>query len=74
MRAPAVIDCATKHENIVDAVRQALSPDMRVRAARKETPYGRGDSARLIVEALKSADTASLPRKTFHDIHPEVTA
>ena len=74
LRAPAVIDCATKHENIVDAVRQALSPDMRVRAARKETPYGRGDSARLIVEALKSADTASLPRKTFHDIHPEVTA
>jgi len=70
LRAPTVIDCTTDAGTISDAIRRALSPDMQARAARKETPYGRGDSAERIVDALKSVDMATLAHKTFHDIRP----
>jgi UDP-N-acetylglucosamine 2-epimerase (non-hydrolysing)/GDP/UDP-N,N'-diacetylbacillosamine 2-epimerase (hydrolysing) len=69
-RAASVIDCPEEPSAIGAAVRRALSPAMRRRAAASESPYGRGGAARRIATALCEADLVSLLRKSLHAVRP----
>ena len=69
LKASSVIDAAERREDIVRALRKALSPQFRATLAATQSLYGVGDASRAIVERLK----AELPRvaKPFFDLAHE---
>lgn len=69
LAAPSVLHCPAEAGAIKGAIAAALSPDMQALAARRENPYFKPDTLRLMTEAV-TAFAASLPRppKHFHDI------
>jgi UDP-N-acetylglucosamine 2-epimerase (non-hydrolysing)/GDP/UDP-N,N'-diacetylbacillosamine 2-epimerase (hydrolysing) len=68
LRAASVIDCGESKTEIIAAVRRALSPAFQSTLSSVESPYGRGDTATRIKEALKKAEPAKLVAKEFHDL------
>ena len=68
LRAASVIDCAEDTAAIADAIRKALDPGFKQRAAKIDPPYGRpGDAAAKMMSALSSIDLDALRIKRFHD-------
>ena len=69
LKASSVIDAAERRDDIVRALRKALSPEFRATLAATQSLYGVGDASRAIVERLK----AELPRlaKPFFDLAHE---
>lgn len=68
LRGDTVIDCAEDAAAIEAAIRQALAPELRDRAARRVSPYGTpGAIATAIVDTLRRAPLDVLAQKTFHD-------
>jgi len=63
LRAASVIDCGAARNDILAALRTALSMD----CSHTVNPYGNGNTAQRIVEALATVpDFAGLIRKPFH--------
>jgi len=67
--APSVIHCGESADDIARAIARALSPQMRELAARRENPYFKPDTLRIMADAVEHF-TASLPHspKSFHNI------
>lgn len=67
--APSVIHCGTSADEIRRAVAKALSPGMQALAARKENPYYKADTLRIMTDAVLGF-VAALPvgPKKFYDI------
>jgi len=68
LRAPSIIDCRGQVEEISAAIRRAQDPEFRRRLKHMKTPYGSGGASRIIKRHLKTADLATLARKSFHDL------
>lgn len=68
LRAPSVIDCAEDAAAIEQAIRRALTPEHRRIAEARQSPYGRGDTARQIAEALLQFRWRDAGAKRFHDL------
>lgn len=66
IKARSIIDAEEKREDIVAAIRWALSPTFRESLANMEPPYGGGDTAERIVLHLKSVKPTL--QKPFFDI------
>ncbi len=65
LKADSVIDCAPERAEIARAIIRAIALD----CSRIENPYGQGNSAPRIVEALKALrDPTDLLKKRFHEI------
>jgi len=66
LKAASIIDAAERRDDIVRALRKALSPEFRATLAGTESLYGVGDASRAILARLK----AELPRvaKPFFDL------
>lgn len=65
---PSVIHCGDSSDDIAKAIGKALSPAMQELASRRENPYSRPDTLRLIIDAIMTADPAALHVKRFHDV------
>ena len=69
IRAENVIDVGYRREQILEGIRQALSPQFRARLRGVVNPYGDGHAAQRIVERLTTvALDARLIQKRFVDI------
>ena len=66
-RAPSVIDCAQTPQAIGAAIRRALDPAFKARAARRESPYGEPGASDRIARILADAPLDGLLMKRFHD-------
>jgi UDP-N-acetylglucosamine 2-epimerase (non-hydrolysing)/GDP/UDP-N,N'-diacetylbacillosamine 2-epimerase (hydrolysing) len=65
LKADSVIDCAAERSEIARAIIRAIALD----CSRVENPYGEGQSAPRIVEALKAVpDPTALLKKHFYEI------
>ena len=65
----AVIHCGDSADEISGAIRLALSPEGRARAARAANPYGGPDTLKKIIDALTLTPLEALRTKTFYDIN-----
>ena len=65
----AVIHCGDSADEISGAIRLALSPEGRERAARAANPYGGPDTLKKIIDALTLTPLEALRTKTFYDIN-----
>lgn len=68
VRGRNVIHAPCRREAIRSAAAAALEPSFRAGLRGLENPYGSGGAAEIIVERLRSAALAELPRKRFHDL------
>lgn len=68
LRGPAVVDCADTTEAILAAIAKARSPELRVIAARRETPYGAPGASARIVDVLRGLDLDGILFKRFHEV------
>lgn len=66
LAGPSVIHCGSPREEISGAIARALSPEMKMLAAKKENPYARPDTLRLMVDAIRSKPLPRFPKKKFH--------
>jgi UDP-hydrolysing UDP-N-acetyl-D-glucosamine 2-epimerase len=71
-RATNVLDVPAERDAIAAAIRRALSPEFRQRAAEVENPYGNGNAADRIVEVLTTVELDEhLLRKRFHEFRAQ---
>lgn len=68
LRAPAVVDCASDCDAIRAAIALALTPQHRVLAKRKLTPYGTPGAAERIVRILRDTPLDGILKKRFYDL------
>jgi UDP-N-acetylglucosamine 2-epimerase (non-hydrolysing)/GDP/UDP-N,N'-diacetylbacillosamine 2-epimerase (hydrolysing) len=68
LRSPSVIDCAETTDEIIVAIRRALSAEFQEIAARRESPFGDGQVAQRIREILVSTPLDTLLTKEFFDL------
>jgi UDP-hydrolysing UDP-N-acetyl-D-glucosamine 2-epimerase len=73
LRPPSVIHCGVKSQEIMDAIRTALSHEHTLIASRRETPYGRPGAADRILNILKDISLDSILIKHFYNIHTEAS-
>lgn len=73
LRAPSVVHCGESVVEITQALKAALSADLKAIAARRESPYGQPGASRRIVDLLESVDITSRT-KPFVDRHCAVDA
>ncbi len=67
--APSVVHCEPDSESIRAAIAKALSPGMRRIAARKENPYFKPDTLKIMTDAvLGFTDSLPRPPKKFYDL------
>lgn len=67
LRAPSVIDCANTQDAITDALQRATGDEMRVIAARRESPFGGPGAALKIVRILAETKLDGILLKRFVD-------
>ena len=65
---PSVLHCSEGRAAIADAIARALSPEMQAVAARRENPYHKPDTLRLMTDAIAAFLRDMPPHKHFHDI------
>lgn len=65
--APSVVNCACRPDAIADGLDRITSARHRAIAARRENPYYRPDTLRLMVKAITEYRFTPYPRKQFHD-------
>lgn len=70
LRSDSVIHADDTADSIAAAIAQALTPEMRARAATATNPYCGPDTLTRIVDAIAAADPARLRMKKFYDIIP----
>ncbi len=70
LRSASVIHADDTVDSIAEAVSRAISPEMRALAATAPNPYCGPDTLTRIVDAIATADPASLKMKKFYDIIP----
>jgi len=66
-----VIDCDCSKEAVLQATHRALSQEFIRSLSHLKNPYGEGDSARRIIQVLKTIDlenNSQLVKKRFHDL------
>lgn len=70
IRAESVIDCLPRREDIVWAVKMAMSPDFQKELSNVKNPYGDGDTSETIVRILeKELGGREIDlKKKFYDI------
>jgi GDP/UDP-N,N'-diacetylbacillosamine 2-epimerase (hydrolysing) len=67
-RAENVIDVPNKKEEIKKAIKKALfDVEFRTKVSAIKNPYGSGDSAKKIVDILRTVKLDGIVQKTFHD-------
>lgn len=65
LRAPSVVDCPVETGAIRQAMEQALSPDMRILAERRQSPYGTPGASHRMRDILLSFPLEGLCVKPF---------
>ena len=73
-RAPSVIDCGETRDEIVAAIRKALSAEFRTAFKGVPQAYGTPGAAARIVRVLKSHPLDDVLMKRFHDLAGRETA
>lgn len=68
LRAPSVIDCGETPEEILAAIRKAVSDDFRQLAATSGSPYGDGSAVPRIKDVLATYPLDGILLKRFHDL------
>ncbi len=69
VRPPSVVHCGADYEAILEAMRRALEPEMQKVAARRDHPYGDGQTSQRIVEEIRSALVHGINlKKSFHTL------
>ena len=68
LRGPAVVDCIDTTEAILDAIARARSPELRVIAASRKTPYGAPGASARIVDVLRDLDLDGILFKRFYEV------
>lgn len=68
LKADSVIDCAESPEDIVAAIRRALSPEMQDVVADMTPVYGGSGASAKIAHTLKTHPLQGLIKKRFHDL------
>ncbi len=66
LAGPSVIRCGSSEGDIKEAIERAFSPEMKRLAAKKENPYARPDTLKLMVEAILNKPLPRYPKKKFH--------
>lgn len=66
--ADSVIHCGNSVDDIRAAIRLARSDEFRALAAKKQNPYFKPDTLRMMTEAIMTADTDQLTLKQFYDL------
>jgi GDP/UDP-N,N'-diacetylbacillosamine 2-epimerase (hydrolysing) len=67
-RAKNVIDVPNKKDDILKAIKKAVfDKEYRAMVSEIENPYGNGDSAKKIVDILRTIKLDGIVQKTFHD-------
>ncbi len=68
MRTPNVLDVPERAEAIANGIRHALSVEFRAGLSHMESPYGKGDASKRILQALKALPLdGSVLMKRFHE-------
>lgn len=75
LRAPSIIDCAESHVAIQQAINKAISENVQLTVAKKNSVYGSGNSAHYITQVLANIELNRLNTKEFYDltVNPSVT-
>ena len=68
IRGSTVIDCDESVDSIVRSVRLALSDSFKAAWSEEVNPYGEGNAAQIILEALRNIDFTQVVRKPFHHV------
>jgi len=68
LRAPSVLDCADKKEDIKQAIVTVLQDEFIAKSSRCETPYGKPGASKSIAEIVASYPLDNLIVKQFHDL------
>lgn len=68
LRPASVIDCGEGTDDIMQAIRQALSPSFQAQLAEVTSPFGAGDASVKIKEHLKQANLDGIVMKTFYEV------
>jgi UDP-N-acetylglucosamine 2-epimerase (non-hydrolysing)/GDP/UDP-N,N'-diacetylbacillosamine 2-epimerase (hydrolysing) len=68
LKASSIIDCRDKVEEIVLAIRTALSPGFQEGLCKVGSLYGAGNTSFDIKECLKQIDLQGIHMKQFHDL------
>ncbi|MFI4937141.1 MAG: UDP-N-acetylglucosamine 2-epimerase [Candidatus Berkiellales bacterium] len=68
IRAASIIDCANDAQDIIRAIKTALSSEFKQKLMQLNLPYGEGNVAKKVVEVLEQRDLRSLIKKQFYDI------
>ena len=65
---PSVVRCGETAEEIEEGLRKALSPEQKAIATRRENPYAKPDTLRLMTKAIAEADLSPRMQKKFYDL------
>lgn len=70
VRASSVIDCRSRKDDIIKALKKARSPAFKAIVGKTANPYYKKDSAKIIKETIKHVDLDSpdILKKVFFDI------
>lgn len=68
LQGPAVVDCIDTTEAILDAIARARSPELRMIASRRKTPYGAPGASARIAEVLRALDLDGILFKRFYEV------
>lgn len=71
LKAPSVLDCAPDRIQIVEALERVMTPEFRRVVDGRVSPYdphGDGQTARRVVEVLRTVDLGGILKKRFHDL------
>ena len=68
LMAESILSCAPKTQDIIAAMRRAMSPEFAEIVKRARNPYGGGDTSRRIVEEIKRFLERPEFQKIFYDL------
>lgn len=68
VRAESILDCGTSEDEIVEAIRIALTPEFQASINGMRHPYEQEATASQIVNILASSDLNGLLKKAFYDM------
>lgn len=68
LRASSIVHCAENKNDIIAAIKKALSENFQVSLKNIDTPYGQGGASQAILNVIKSAKLPALIKKRFHDV------
>ncbi len=69
IRAPSVIDCEPRRDDILQAIAATYEPGFRARLTSVINPYGSGGASDAIVQVIERCDLSTLIRKQFYDLN-----